>query len=120
MSDGLLKCENVNLLIDGVVFGGVTVVKSVRKNVVTEIGSFLSDIAVYESKESSYELELELDIGQNCPFAENDRISEIEICCDDKRARYSDCVVKNMQTVIKAKGRIAAEITLTARERTVL
>lgn len=120
MDDGLLKCENVILFIDGEEFGGVTVVKSARKNVLTEIGTFLSDVAVYVNKESSYELELEIDIGNNCPFTESDRISEIEIYYDGKRVRYSDCVVKNMQTVVKPKGRITAEINLIARERTML
>lgn len=120
MNDGLLKCENVKLLIDGSEFGGVTVVKSVRKNEVTEIGSFLSDVPVYESIESSYELKLELDVGKNCPFAENDRFSEITICCYDKKIKYSDCVIKNIQTVIKPRGRITSEITFVARERTVL
>lgn len=120
MNDGLLKCENVKLLIDGSEFGGATVVKSVRKNEVTEIGSFLSDVPVYESIESSYELKLEIDVGENCPFTENDRFSEITICYDDKKVQYSDCVIKNMQTVIKPKGRIAAEITFSARERAVL
>ncbi|MCH5297370.1 MAG: hypothetical protein J1E85_06855 [Ruminococcus sp.] len=120
MIDGLLKCENVKLLIDGSEFGGVTVVKSVRKNELTEIGSFLSDVPVYESIESSYELKLELDVGKSCPFTESDRLLEITICCDDKKVKYSECVIKNMQTVIKPKGRIAAEITFVARERTVL
>lgn len=120
MSDGLLKCENVNLLIDGADFGGLIAVKSIRKNEITEIGTFLSDVPVYVNKRSNYEVELELDAGEDCPFAENDRISKIEICCENKKVRYDDCVIKKMQTVIKPKGRIAAEITLAARERTVL
>ena len=120
MSDGLFKCENVELIIDGIPFGGATALKSVRKNEVTQLGTFLSDVPVYVSKKSSYELDLELDIANECPFAENDRISEIVISCDDKSVRYSDCVVKNMQTVIKLKGRITAEITLAVRERTVI
>lgn len=120
MIDGLLKCENVILTVDGKPFGGATALKSVRKNEVTQLGTFLSDVPVYVSKKSSYELDLELDIANGCPFAESDRISEIVVSCDDKSVRYSDCVVKNMQTVIKSKGRITAEVTLAVRERTVI
>ena len=120
MSDGLLKCENVILTVDGNPFGGATALKSVRKNEVTRLGTFLSDVPVYVSKKSSYELDLELDIASGCPFAESDSISEIVISCDVKSVRYSDCTVKNMQTVIKSKGRITAEITLDANERTVI
>jgi len=120
LSDVLLKGENVKLLVDGEEFGGVTKIKSVRKNEITDIGTFLSEVPVYVSKESSYEVELELDVGKSCPFAEDDRVSKIEICCEDKKVRYDECVVKNMQTVIKPKGRIAAEVTLAAKERTVL
>lgn len=64
MNDGLLKCESVKLLIDGEEFGGLTAVKSVRKNETTEIGTFLSDVPVYISKKSNYEVELELDAGE--------------------------------------------------------
>ena len=120
MSDVLLKGENVKLLVDGEMFGGVTELKSIRKNEITQIGSFLSDVPVYLSKESRYEILLVLDIGEGCPFAERDRISKIEICCDGKKVQYDDCVVKNMQTMIKPKGRITAEVTLIAEERTVL
>lgn len=120
MNDVLLKGENVELFINGEMFGGVTKVKSVRKNEITEFGTFLSDVPVYLNRKSNYELNLELDVGENCPIAEDDRISEIAICCGDKKVRYDDCVVKNMQTVIRAKGRITAEITIMAKERTVL
>lgn len=120
MSDVLLKGENVKLLVDGEEFGGVIKIKSVRKNEITDIGTFLSEVPVYVSKESSYEVELELDVGKSCPFAEDDRVSKIEICCGDKKVQYDECVVKNMQTVIKPKGRITAEVTLAAKERTVL
>lgn len=120
MSDVLLKGENVKLLVDGDEFGGVTKVKSVRKNEVTEIGTFLSEILVYMSKESRYEVDLEIDVGNYSPFAENDRVSKIEICCGNRRVQYDECLVKSIQTVIKPKGRIVAEVTLTAKERTLL
>lgn len=120
MNDVLLKGENIKLLVDGEEFGGVTKIKSVRKNEITEISTFLSEIPVYVNKESRYELDMELDVGRNSPFAENERVSKIEICYGNRRVRYDECVVKNMQTVIKPKGRIAAEITLAANERTVL
>lgn len=120
MSDVLLKGENVKLLVDGEMFGGVTEVKSVRKNEITEFGTFLSDVPVYLSKESRYEILLVLDIGEGCPFAESDRISKIEICCGGKKVQFDDCIVKNMQTVIKPKGRITVEVTLVAEERMIL
>lgn len=120
MSDVLLKGENIKLLVDGIEFGGVTKVKSVRKNEITEIGTFLSEVPVYVNKESRYEIDMELDVGKDSPFSENKRVSKIEICYGNGRVRYDECIVKDMQTVIKPKGRISSEITLSAKERTVL
>ena len=116
---GFLKGEDITVLKNGNVLGGIISVETEEKNTVYQSKEFLSDTAVYEYSTKSYFVTLEMYISDDGFFLETDSIDLLEIKTDTNTARFYNGKVKSAWCRNEAGKRTVLKLVLVCRKREV-
>lgn len=114
------KSDDITLKLNSAVLGGVNKAVCTKKNSMTVIGSFLTDIPVYKITDSGYTIVLTMNFSAENPFLESNSFESIEFEGNDSTVKYSQCYVDKLETTVNAKGIIESVVTISAEERNVI
>lgn len=112
------KGNNLTVLVNGAVLGGVLRLKRTARRKHSKIREFLNDKPVAVIPATVYTIELELCRTAAFPFEEP--LERIEISGSGRREVYTLCETALVESQAEARGAVPYTVTVTAYERSVL
>lgn len=117
---GFLKGEDITVVKNGSILGGIISVETEEKNSLYQTREFLSDRVVYERNCKNYIITLEMNVTEEHYFSESDRVDLLEIHTENKKVLFYNSRILNAKNICKGSEKAVLRIVLECREREVV
>lgn len=105
--------------LNGEILGGVKKAVCRKNNTISKIMEFLNETPVASFAESSYVIELEMNLADVCFFDDKNTFDNIEFLNKQKNIRYSDCCVEQIESIVNPEGKVDYRVKIRAERRSV-
>lgn len=105
--------------LNGEVLGGVKKAVCRKNNTINKIMEFLNETPVASFAESSYVVELEMNLADIHFFDDKNTFDNIEFLNKQKNVRYSDCCVEQTESIVNPEGNVDYRVKIVAERRSV-
>ena len=105
--------------LNGEVLGGVKKAVCRKNNTINKIMEFLNETPVASFAESSYVVELEMNLAYIHFFYDKNTFDNIEFLNKQKNVRYSDCCVEQIESIVNPEGNVDYRVKIVAERRSV-
>lgn len=105
--------------LNGEVLGGVKKAVCRKNNTINKITEFLNETPVASFAESSYVVELEINLADVQFFDDKNTFDNIEFLNRQKNIRYSDCCVEQIESIVNPEGNVDYRVKIRAERRSV-
>lgn len=105
--------------LNGEVLGGVKKAVCRKNNTINKITEFLNETPVASFAESSYVVELEMNLADVQFFDDKNTFDNIEFLNKQKNIRYSDCCVEQIESIVNPEGNVDYRVKIRAERRSV-